>query len=244
MNRADGRGRPNRSTAVRSGFPAVPAPPSPPPTGFLCETRSGQGFVFRYPHPVPLPHAGEGTPGARPGRFRRGARANAPSDEFAHFARCRGGGRRSALPDQFAQFARGPNRPFGKFYLMGNFLSHSPHISATIALQSRENPPDGRLTPSGRPLSSRVQPDDLRGRDRFPGNRRRRSNRPGNSQANGPREDGALESGVAPGSGGTPTEGESRPGLRPDTRRSISQVQRQRGQAPPEAAESSVGGRR
>ena len=48
-----------------------------------------------------------------------------------------------------------------------------------------------------------------------PRNRRRRSNRPGNSQAKGPRGDGALESGAAPNIGAASTEGESRPGPRP-----------------------------
>ena len=68
----------------------------------------------------------------------------------------------------------------------------------------------GRLPPIIAPTARRTP------RERpVPQNRRRRSNRPGNSQAKGPRGDGALESGAAPNAGAASTEGESRPGPRP-----------------------------
>ena len=59
-------------------------------------------------------------------------------------------------------------------------------------------------------LSSNLRPNELCGRERLFESRRRRSNRPGNSQANGPQRDGALESGFESSRDKSLTEGESR----------------------------------
>ena len=78
--RGDPRARPGHSGSlslhrerdrvrVETKTPSRRPPPTLSLTGFLCETRWGRCVVLRHPHPVPLPHAGEGTLEARPGHL-------------------------------------------------------------------------------------------------------------------------------------------------------------------------------